>query len=90
MFQHSKKKKITITVFITAFYRLQLLNRFICYTDLPVIHVKLFLDHFGLKKSQADQELTNTVTRFSHNYKGCVYKVMFYQHNMNVTLSVAV
>ena len=90
MLQHSKKTKITVTVFVITFYRLQLLNHFISYTDLPVIHVKLFLDHFGLKKSQADQELTNPVTQISHNYKGCVYKEMFYQHNMNVTLAVAV
>ena len=44
-----------------------------------VIHVKLFLDHFRLHKSQEDQELTNPVTPISHNY----------QHNGSVTLSVA-
>ena len=44
-----------------------------------VIHVKLFLDHFRLHKSQEDQELTNPVTPISHNY----------QHNVSVTLSVA-
>ena len=44
-----------------------------------VIHLKIFLDHFRLHKSQEDQELTNPVTPISHNY----------QHNVSVTLSVA-
>ena len=54
-----------------------------------VIHVKLFLDHFRLEKSQGDDESTNPVTPISHNYKRNVYTVMLYQHNVNVTLLVA-
>ena len=54
-----------------------------------VIHVKLFLDHVRLEKSLEDQELTNPVTPISHNYKRGIYKEMFYQDNVNVTLLVA-
>ena len=46
-------------------------------------------DHFRFQKFHEDQELSNPVTRISHNYKRFVYKEMFYQHNINVTLSVA-
>ena len=44
-----------------------------------VIHLKLFLDHFRLHKSQEDQELTNPVTPVLQIYKRGVYKEMFYQ-----------
>ena len=54
-----------------------------------VIYLQLFLDRFGLEKSQGNQELTNPVTPISHNYKRGVCKEMFYQHNVNVTLLVA-
>ena len=42
-----------------------------------VIHVKLFLDHFRLQKSQEDRELTNPVTRISHSYKRGFYEEIF-------------
>ena len=48
-----------------------------------VIHLKLFLDHFRLLKSQEDQELTNPVTPVSQIYKRGIYKEMFYQHKVN-------
>ena len=51
-----------------------------------VIHHNFFLHQFRLHKSQEDQELTNPVTLISLNYKRGVYKEMFYQHNVNVTL----
>ena len=60
-----------------------------CNSQKKIIHVKLFLDHLRLEKSQEDQELTNPAMQISNNYKGGVYKEMFYQHNVNVTLSVA-
>ena len=52
-------------------------------------NLNLFLHQFRLQKSQEDQELTNLVTLISLNYKRGVYKEMFCQHNVNVTLSVA-
>ena len=54
-----------------------------------VYNLNLFLHQFRLQKSQEDQELTNLVTLISLNYKRGVYKEMFCQHNVNVTLSVA-